>query len=108
MVKARSKELVKMTFLDEALSSVSSMEGIDAEESQIFKVDGKYSHFFEVLSGSCLIATTWRELPSSDEVTGLMSLKAGDGALILPGEPYLLKIASESEVSEFVLGNYVQ
>lgn len=108
MVKARSKELVKMTFLDEQLASLSSMEGRSAEESRSFMVDGKYSRFFEVLSGSCMIATTWRELPSSDEVTGVVSLSAGDGCLVLPGEPYLLKTAPGSEVSEFVLGNYVQ
>ena len=108
MVKAKSKELVKMTFLDEALSDISSLESIDAEESRSFLVDEKYSHFFEVLEGSVMIATTWRELPSSEEVTGLMSLKAGDGCLVLPGEPYLLKFTQPSQVSEFVLGSYVQ
>lgn len=103
MVKDRSKELVKLTFLDEELKNVINMESFDAVESRAFSVDAKYSHLFEVLSGSCVVATTWREMPESDEVTGLFSLKAGEACLFLPGEPYLVRPGQDSQVSEFVL-----
>ena len=108
MVKDKSNALVKMTYLDEALKDVGSMEGRDAVEERNFSVDGSRSHLFEVLSGQCVIATTWREMPDSDEVTGLFSLNTGDACLVLPGEPYLVRLGTDSQVSEFVLESYVQ
>ena len=47
-------------------------------------------------------------MPDSDEVTGLFSLNAGDACLVLPGEPYLVRLGTDSQVSEFVLESYVQ
>lgn len=103
MVKSKMKELIKMIFLDESLKNIASMDGMEVEEKRSFSVDAKYSRLFEVLSGSCMIATTWREMPESDEVTGLFTLKAGEAALFLPGEPFLVKPGQDSQVSEFVL-----
>ena len=81
MVKSKMKELIKMIFLDESLKNIASMDGMEVEEKRSFSVDAKYSRLFEVLSGSCMIATTWREMPESDEVTGLFTLK-GRGCAI--------------------------
>ena len=93
----------EMTFLDEKLSHLGDLESIEVDYKRTFSVDDSYSHFFEVLSGTAVIATTWREMPESDEVTGLFTLKAGEAALFLPGEPFLVKPGQDSQVSEFVL-----
>lgn len=106
MVKDESRLLVKRTYLDEDLKNVINKEGTERESMDDFSVDEKYSHFFEVLSGECVAATTWRENAESREVTGLFSLKSGEGCLYLPGEPYLIKFDS-AEVSEFILGKNV-
>lgn len=103
MVKDKSRKLIEMTFLDEKLSHLGDLESIEVDYKRTFSVDSSYSHFFEVLSGTAVIATTWREMPESDEVTGLFTLKAGDAALFLPGEPFLVKPGQDSQVSEFVL-----
>ena len=79
------------------------MEGRNVELSSSFIVDRKYSHFIEVLSGSAQVATTWREMPESNEVLSLLTIKAGEAVLFLPGEPRLVKPGEDSELSEFVL-----
>ena len=106
MVKDKSRLLVKRTYLEEELKDVAEMEGIDVQSMSSFDRDPEYSHFFEVLRGSCIAATTWREDENSDEVTAVFTLKSGDGVLFLPGEPFLIKF-QEAEVSEFILGKNV-
>ncbi len=108
MVKDKSKSLIQHTFLDENLRYVKDMEGRDVDVMNAFNVDSKFSHLFMVLSGSARVATTWRELPASTEVTGIVSINAGESCLVLPGEPYLVRADEKSEVSEFVLENHVQ
>ncbi len=103
MVKDTSRNLVRRTCLDDKLCEISKMEGRSVEVSDRFIVDRFFSHFIEVLSGTAQAATTWREMPESNEVTAIVTLKAGDAVLFLPGEPRLVRPAEGAELSEFTL-----
>ena len=103
MVKDITRNLIAQTSLDEKLKDIRSMEGRNPELSSSFLVDKVNSHFIEVLSGTAQVATTWREMPESNEVLSLLTVKAGESVLFLPGEPRLIKPCEGSELSEFVL-----
>ena len=103
MVKDEVRNLIAQTSLDEKLKDIKSMEGRNPELSSSFLLDRNHSHFIEVLSGSAQVATTWREMPESNEVLSLMTVNAGEAVLFLPGEPRLIKPGEGSDLSEFVL-----
>lgn len=105
MVKDKSRTLVRFSKLESGLERIKNMEGVPVSSMESFSTDGKNSYFYTVLSGSALCATTWREMPESGEITGAFTLFAGEAVLYLPGEPRLVKVLDDSEVSVFVLEN---
>lgn len=105
MVKDKSRTLVRFSKLESGLERLKNMEGVPVSSMESFSTDGKNSYFYTVLSGSALCATTWREMPESGEITGAFTLFAGEAVLYLPGEPRLVKVLDDSEVSVFVLEN---
>lgn len=105
MIKDKSRNLVKLTGLEGGLERIRTMEGTPVSSMDSFSTDAGNSYFYTVLSGSAICATTWREMPESNETTGAFSLGAGDAVLYLPGEPRLVKVVGDGEVSMFVLEN---
>ena len=105
MIKDKSRTLARFSKLESGLERIKGMEGVPVSSMDSFSADGKNSYFYTVLSGSALCATTWREMPENREITGAFTLSAGEAVLYLPGEPRLVKVLDESEVSVFVLEN---
>lgn len=105
MVKDKSRNLAGLSGLECGLGRIRTMEGTPVSSMASFSTDGKNSYFYTVLSGSALCATTWREMPDNTEITGAFTAKAGEAVLYLPGEPRLVKVSDDGEVSVFVLEN---
>ena len=103
MVKNTTRELVKMTGLCEGLRNLMNEESFVPEVREGFVTDKEKSHLIEVLSGTCMCATGWRENSESREVTGVVNVRAGEACLFLPGEPRFIKPSDGAEVSEFIL-----
>lgn len=89
--------------LDDKLIGINSRQSIDVPEFNCFHVDRSYTNVFTVNKGSALFATSWRENPSSMESTAVVNARQGEFVLYLPGEPMLVKVGEESEVSLFRL-----
>jgi len=76
------------------LTSLSALEKLlpyPVESQEEFTCDKKNSTLIIIKKGSFSVATSWRELENSKDVTSAFLVNEGDALLFLPGEHYLIK-----------------
>ena len=104
MVKDRMKEISRYWSLSEGLRDISSSQASPLPDFHGYRTDRSHTVMFVLSRGSASFSTSWRENPDSRDANAAVVAKAGDFALFLPGEPFIMRsISDDAECDIYIL-----
>lgn len=104
MVVDRMRNVGKYSALSEGIRGIGSLKPAKMPDFYGYRTDKDHTVVFSVLEGSVLFSTSWRENPDSRDANAAVVAKAGDFALFLPGEPFIMRsISDDAECDIYIL-----